>query len=390
MSKIEAAIQEMMDRSDKDKKDPRGWLANAEPHNAFCAATDSRGFSQIHFCYWFLPWHRAYLAITERKIREIAGDASLAFPYWNWSIDRRIPTRFSTMGSSLSKAVRFTPDRELESGEVDYIDSDSVLRKLGVAALAARKFVATPFTDRIALARELRGSFGGLARPNALERYGNSRIEGTPHGPVHVYVGGVDDVTGRFGDMTDFATAGRDPIFFSHHGNIDRLWENWRSNPSQRAAEPNDRDFLEHKFVFPWLDGSSIEVACSETLDTTKLGYTYDSLEVVGATGGGSLVKEGVIERKRLPAVVDSIVNVPATPEAFAKTSRYVLIISGVESPGRPMSAGVYVAPRGQMIRKVFWLAVFRLCAVALSMHSRAMYCILTLRRQFQHLERNI
>ncbi|MCQ9376300.1 tyrosinase family protein [Methyloversatilis sp. XJ19-13] len=347
LEKVEAAIKEMMDRSAMNPNDPKGWLANAEPHNAFCAAPGTSGVSQIHFCYWFLPWHRAYLAMTERKIREIASDSTLAFPYWNWSANRRIPIRFSDPNSPLSKAVRFTPDRDLEPDEVDYIDSDPDLRKLGVAALAAKKFLAIPTADPIQLARELRNSFGGLPRPNLAGRYGNSRLEGTPHGPVHVYVGGIDDATGAAGDMTDFGTAGRDPIFFAHHGNLDRIWEKWRSNPANRATEPQDNFFLDRKFIFPWLDGSTIEISCADAMDTSKLGYTYDSLEVLGVSGFAVATKEGANQKLKLSPILNETLSKPLTPEGFGGSARYILVLSGLESPGRPLSAGVFVSAAG-------------------------------------------
>ena len=47
--------------------------------------------------------------------------------------------------------------------------------------------------------------------------------EQEPHNWVHV------DVGGDFGEMRSPATAGRDPIFWLHHANIDRIWEMWRS-----------------------------------------------------------------------------------------------------------------------------------------------------------------
>lgn len=346
LGKIEGAIQEMMDRSQKNAKDPRGWLANAEPHRTFCALAGV-GPSQIHGCYWFLPWHRAYIAITERKIREIAKDPSLALPYWNWSVNRRIPNRFSRKQSALSKAVRFTPNRDLRNSEIDLLIDDPVLSQLGVAALNARKFVATAQKEDFDLAMELRQSFGGVARPNKFDKYGGSRFELTPHGPVHVYVGGENPTTGEPGDMSDFATAGRDPIFFAHHGNLDRLWEKWRSMGKNKATEPNDDLFLKNKFVFPWLDGSSVEVLVSETMDTKTLGYQYDTLDVLGAAVK-PMATNPEAATTVLPPILNAPLTIPATPES-AEKRRYILIIDGLQFPARNLSAGVYVSLRGKL-----------------------------------------
>lgn len=345
LAKIEAAISEMMARSKKDPRDPKGWLANSDPHREFCAAPGIGGINQIHFCYWFLPWHRAYLTVMDRKIREISGDGSLSFPYWNWSSNLRLPARFTANGSALSNAIRFTPDRPLDASEIDYFKDDPARKNLGVAALGASKFVSAPMTDRVALAKELQSSFGGLVRPNNQSVYGNSRLEGTPHGPIHVYVGGRNEVTMAVGDMTDFATAARDPLFFAHHGNLDRLWEIWRSNPANRAKEPTTSDFLNHMFAFPWLDGTTMQISVAETLDTKLLGYSYDNLNVFDPAPPKPQFQPEAMQKKPLSPILDKTLSLPATPEAAAfGKPHYFLLLEGVASPKRALSAGIYVS----------------------------------------------
>jgi len=336
LANFEAAVQEMMDRSAADENDPKGWLAIANTHRDFCAIPDDDA-GQIHYCYWFIAWHRAYISVTERKIRAISGDDSFSYPYWNWSSDRHIPAAFTTPGSSLANAVRYTPPRGLRDDEVDYNPDDPTLRALGVAALSAPRFEATT-PGRISR------SFGGIARPNPAGVYGNNRLEGTPHGPIHIYVGGISG-RGDAGDMTDFATAGRDPIFFAHHGNLDRLWENWRQDPARRATEPTSDAFLNHRFVFTWIDGAPIEVPMSDVLDTTKLGYVYDSLSVFRTETVG-LVASAESTSSRPPAVAQQTIRVPRQlPGAADETARKILEITNVEAPTQPMTVSVFVKP---------------------------------------------
>jgi hypothetical protein len=326
LAKFAGAVQEMMDRSATNPDDPKGWLVNANAHRDFCSlpTTDS---NQIHFCYWFLSWHRAYITVTERKIREIAGDQTLTYPYWNWSSDRRIPAAYAS--GALANADRQTPPRPVDDGEVDYNPNDPVLKKLGVAALGAKAFVAKA-------PGEIGRSFGGIARPNSSNRYGNNRLEGTPHGPIHNYVGG---------DMSDFATAGRDPIFFAHHGNLDRLWEIWRKDAAHKATEPpvGDTDFRNHPFVFTWIDGTPIQITAAETLDTTKLGYVYDSLDVFRPNAPPVIMAQSA--QDRLPAIATQKLRVPLSPQAAGPGERKLLEITDVEKPDRIMTVGVYVKP---------------------------------------------
>jgi hypothetical protein len=335
LATFEAAVKEMKDRSRVNPDDPKGWLSTAKAHNDFCAVPGGAADpSQVHFCWWFLPWHRAYISVTERKIREISGDNSFAYPYWNWSSDRRIPNAFARAGSSLADAVRFTPNRPIDDAEVGFFPNDPVLKQLGVAALRAAFFQATTPS-------QIPRSFGGIARPNASNTFDNGAPEGTPHGPIHVYVGGVSD-GGDPGDMIDFATAARDPIFFAHHGNLDRLWEKWRSDPAHLSTEPQTDAFLKHPFTFTWLDGTTIQVKAEETLDTRKLGYTYDTLEVFRP--GPQIVMAQSVENRLAPVASDRV-RAPLSPQGVDDNQRKILEITGVEKPTQPMTVGVFVKP---------------------------------------------
>jgi hypothetical protein len=324
LGKFQAAVKEMQDRSRMDRNDPKGWLINARAHADFCSLS-SQSPKQIHFCYWFLCWHRAYIHVTELKIRQLGGDATFSYPYWNWSSDRHIPQAYAQAGSSLSNAIRNTPGRAVQDGEVDYVPSDPVLKKLGVAALGVTIFEATTSS-------QINRSFGGIARPNPANSYGNNRLEGTPHGPIHNYVGG---------DMGDFETAGRDPIFFAHHGNLDRLWEIWRQDPIRKKSEPTANAFLNHTFVFTWLDGATMQVSVKDTLDTKKLNYVYDSLEVFRPNAPPVLVAQAA--EQPLPPVATQKLTLPLAAQAAGETGRKILQITDVQKPDMPMTVGVYL-----------------------------------------------
>src|SRR4029079_14347484 len=76
--------------------DPRSWTSQANTHLNFCP----------HGNWFFLPWHRAYLMSLEAIIRKLAGEASFALPYWNWSCNRAIPAPFWEAGSVLNHSPR--------------------------------------------------------------------------------------------------------------------------------------------------------------------------------------------------------------------------------------------------------------------------------------------
>lgn len=76
--------------------------------------------------------------------------------------------------------------------------------------------------------------------------------------------------------MSSFTTAARDPIFWMHHANIDRLWERWLDEGGGRA-NPTDSVWLNTEFDFFDADGSQVTLTGSEIIDTVgQLSYRYD------------------------------------------------------------------------------------------------------------------
>jgi hypothetical protein len=334
LASLEAAIGEMQRRSRVDPDDPSGWRAHARHHAQVCAMVSNADEAQVHGCWWFLPWHRAFLAVTEMKLRAISGDHQLALPYWNWSSDRRIPAPFAKPDSPLAQAVRYTPSRALRPAEVGRLSYDPTLARMGVAALDADFFQADS-PDGIP------ASFGGIAKPNPGGWHGRSRLENIPHTAIHNYVGG-ERADGSLGDMTELSTAGLDPIFYAHHANLDRLWERWRRNPGRKATEPSVVAFAQKTFVFPWLDGTTITISAGDTLDIGRLGYTYDSLSVF-RDDMPPAADDAPVDPSRRPVALEKLYLPLRHPRPKSDADRYILRISGVVPSSRPMTVEVAV-----------------------------------------------
>ena len=103
-------------------------------------------------------------------------------------------------------------------------------------------------------------------------------LEQTPHGAVHVMVGGS-------GFMSSFDTAALDPIFWLHHCNLDRLWERWLRAPAgghPAGKNPTDPAWLNRKFELINKNGNRVKLAVKDVLDIEgKLNYTYSGLPAV-------------------------------------------------------------------------------------------------------------
>ncbi len=241
-----AAVAEMRRRSQRNKLDPLGWYQNATLHALFCATND---FSlQVHYCWLFLPWHRAYLAFLERKMRAVINEPTLMLPYWDWTRHPHIPAAFSGATNPLNDTTRI--QRPADTIPPDFIDVASYLR-------------APSF--RI---------FGGFPKHTPADMQVEGILEQGAHNNTHNWIGG---------NMAGFPSAGFDPIFGTHHGNVDRLWQSWlEQNPTH--LNPTDAAWLNYTFFFHDERGRMISLPIRDMLRTEQLGYRYDSLSFTPTT----------------------------------------------------------------------------------------------------------
>jgi len=70
-------------------------------------------------------------------------------------------------------------------------------------------------------------------------------------------------------------SAARDPLFFAHHGNIDRMWYIWREKLS---CSNTDADWLNASFLF--YDEERRLVRVRDCLDITVLRYKYEDVPI--------------------------------------------------------------------------------------------------------------
>ena len=75
--------------------------------------------------------------------------------------------------------------------------------------------------------------------------------------------------------MSAFSTAGRDPIFYAHHGRIDKIWSDWNRLVATHA---NPTDFASLNTSFSFYDENKVWTAIKfwDVLDhENRLRYTY-------------------------------------------------------------------------------------------------------------------
>eukprot|EP00246_Nothoceros_aenigmaticus_P006028 TRINITY_DN1876_c0_g2_i1.p1 TRINITY_DN1876_c0_g2~~TRINITY_DN1876_c0_g2_i1.p1 ORF type:complete len:213 (-),score=31.57 TRINITY_DN1876_c0_g2_i1:96-734(-) len=94
------------------------------------------------------------------------------------------------------------------------------------------------------------------------------------HIALHFWVG---DENNLYADMGIGKYGVRDPTFFGHHANVDRLWNVWKTLPGNTNYD--DPDWLDVEFFFYAETGDLVRVTIADCLDNEKLGYTYEDVD---------------------------------------------------------------------------------------------------------------
>jgi hypothetical protein len=189
----------------------------------------------------FFAWHRMYLYYFEQVLQWAAGrpgppDTTLRLPYWDY---------INPASLALPAPYQSTPPF-VEVKRAPGMNTGA--KTLNKASTNVNSLLTNPV-------------FLGLSGFEFNIEYG-------VHGYVHCTVG----LTCPAAYMGDVPVAANDPIFYSHHAEIDRIWACWQK--LHGLAGPPDQ-------TFTFVDGTGTEVTkkVSEVLDTKKLGYYYESTD---------------------------------------------------------------------------------------------------------------
>lgn len=236
-----------------------------------------------HESWYFPPWHRGYLMALEQQIRAaiapLGGPADWALPYWNYLgpvNEHTMPPAFAEKklpdGSTnpLFVKYRFGPP----NGHGSVIINDShIHQKCQQNTIFTGSDLNTP-------APGYGGPVTGFQSLNQDLDGGN--LEANPHNLVHGAIGGSMS-SGDQGLMSDPGTAALDPIFYLHHGNIDRLWASWNAANNSNSSDPNwlkgPTAAGERKFVMPMPNGSDWNYTPNDVKSLATLDYAYDNLD---------------------------------------------------------------------------------------------------------------
>ncbi len=308
------AVAAMQKLHSTDPTNGASWINQAAIHERRAASVPGRLENQCQHAGWFfLPWHRMYLYRFEEIVRShmpAATAATWALPFWNYTevaSHRALPPAFRApklpdgRPNPLFVRERSTSFPDINGGE--RLPSPGVSTR---AALAERVFT-----------RPGTGTTGGFGGGRTSFHHGSSGpagpLEVTPHGSVHVLVGGD-------GFMSSFGTAALDPIFWLHHCNLDRLWERWLRAPAgghPPGKNPTASAWLNQTFELVDRRGKRVTMAVKDVLDIERqLGYSYSGLpKAVAAEEVDELMQIGDEGEDERPAELVGATEQPVTLE---------------------------------------------------------------------------
>ncbi|MEZ2222673.1 tyrosinase family protein [Rhizobium sp. RCC_161_2] len=226
------------------------WVKLSEIHGS------PSGFKYCpHGNWYFLPWHRAYTAMYERIVRLVTKNNDFAMPFWDWTANPYLPDVFTMQKTPDGK------DNPLYVAQRTWPPAQPMPNNIVGQAVLNSILASTPY------------EIFGTSRPRGQNSLDPSWITGgggtqgileaTPHNQVHNNIGGYMPT----------ASSPRDPIFFMHHANIDRIWATWNLRNSN-STDPlwTNMPFNEN---FYNVDGSFWSPKVSDLYVPEELGYTY-------------------------------------------------------------------------------------------------------------------
>jgi hypothetical protein len=229
--KLRAAYQKMQALP---QSDPRSMIAQRNMHAYYCDDCPNipNTNQQIHGSYQFFPWHRAFLYFHERILGSLINDYTLRLTYFDWENvpHRPMPPIFTAASQPLWH------QRALPNPNPVYPAADFNI------VTSTMTYPVDFFMGTV--------SAGGTP-------------EAKPHNHGHTAIGD---------DMGVLNTAAFDPIFFCHHGNVDRMWASWQHyNP---GVQPGG-SYSSLRYSFYDENKKWVSIGIADLVDTTNLGYTY-------------------------------------------------------------------------------------------------------------------
>jgi len=236
----------------------------------------------------FLPWHRLFVYYFERIVQQVSGRTDFTLPYWDYTSSD--PTKRGIL------PAQFRMPADPLFGSLYRAERTS----LANSGLPIQKYQAgDPMDITDAMSKT---SYSTVDTVQGFCRAIDSGI----HGRIHVLVG-----TSK--GMGAVPYAARDPLFWVHHSNIDRMWASWNNNG---GINPSTATWASHSFVFADVNGVRVKKPLSSVFDMSTLGYGYDAYIPAPVPAGSAVTTMASTSQK--VATSSTGANLGASPVSVA------------------------------------------------------------------------
>ncbi|XP_065904893.1 uncharacterized protein [Dysidea avara] len=278
-----------------------------------------------------LTWHRKFMLFVETEIQRVLNDSTFGFPYWDWTDEktRNNIWNIAYMGSSNcgifaeppanSNTTQAPINGHFSNWSTICADSQQIVCNTqnqlcnptkssgkiqrcigGTTGVQCRVQKMLPDTREFKIALKQRvydhvpyhANNNTMGFRNSLEGFNyliprnqnvcTHFVEGFSttelHNRVHIYVGGT---------MISVPASANDPIFYLHHSNVDRLYEEWLNTFSNKSFP----SFQPSNFSYDVDPGHNIDEYLVPFFPTvtnrdmhhraTSFGYTYTQEKVI-------------------------------------------------------------------------------------------------------------
>ncbi|KAK6857081.1 Di-copper centre-containing protein [Apiospora arundinis] len=198
----------------------------------------------IHGSAPFLPWHRYFVHVYNKNLRECGYEGPGT--YWDWTQDTAGLRLSAVMSAETGFGGNGNPaktEKHPDGGADLKCVTEGPFAGLRPEYLAVTPktmaegghcmFRDLPEVSEPAAFDQMKGSISPeyIAELQAYQNFTtyHTALEGGPHGVIHASLGGEMNPT----------TSPNDPLFFLHHGMVDFLWWQWQEKNSARLTDYN-------------------------------------------------------------------------------------------------------------------------------------------------------
>ncbi|PPD74948.1 hypothetical protein GOBAR_DD28123 [Gossypium barbadense] len=299
---------------------------------------DPRSFKQqanVHCAYCNGAYDHVLSLFLRRILGKLIGDPNFVMPFWNWDSPPSmvIPDIYVNPTSPLYDEKHNVDHQPPKMLDLDYAGTEELLSKRD----QIKSNLSVMYRQMVTY--KTPSLFHGAAyRAGDNPSPGMGSVENNPHTAVHRWVGDKREPFSE--DMGNFYSAGRDPLFYAHHCNVDRLWNIWKSLLGKKRTDFTDTDWLDSSFLFYDDNTNLVRVKVRDCLNSRTLGYDYQKLNIPwlknkptprrpgrGSGSGSAMAAETntkTVIRNAFPIVLDKLVRieVPRTKKSRTKVEK--------------------------------------------------------------------